>query len=99
MYACAIIALMFIFFGHLSIQILCLFVLGICIGATITAASNTIMQATPPNRAGMAASIEEVSYELGSGLGIAIMRNRHHIPSGRCRVNMAQFSSIFSVEF
>ncbi|NDK97541.1 MFS transporter [Photorhabdus bodei] len=72
-YAFAILALMASFSMPLPVQVVCFFVLGTCIGATMTAASSTIMQAVPPNRAGMAASVEEVSYELGGGLGIAIM--------------------------
>ncbi|AKH64044.1 MULTISPECIES: MFS transporter [Photorhabdus] len=72
-YAFAILALMASFSAPLPLQVICFFVLGTCLGATMTAASSTIMQATPPNRAGMAASVEEVSYELGGGLGIAIM--------------------------
>ncbi|MNT43008.1 Methyl viologen resistance protein SmvA [compost metagenome] len=39
----------------------------------MTAASSTIMQSATPERAGMAASIEEVSYELGGALGVTLM--------------------------
>ncbi|WP_050526107.1 MFS transporter [Pseudorhodobacter aquimaris] len=48
-------------------------VMGVGIGATMTAASSTIMMSAPEDRAGMAASIEEVSFELGGALGIAIL--------------------------
>ena len=48
-------------------------VLGVGIGATMTAASSTIMQSATPERAGMAAPIEEVSYELGGALGVTLM--------------------------
>ncbi|QEI04915.1 MFS transporter [Pigmentiphaga aceris] len=54
-------------------QALALAVLGVGIGATITAASSTIMLGAPPERAGMAASIEEVSYELGGAIGVTLM--------------------------
>lgn len=46
---------------------------GAGIGAAMTAASSAIMLSAPADRAGMAASIEEVSYELGGAIGIAIM--------------------------
>ena len=50
-----------------------LVLLGLGVGATITAASNAIMNNAPLEHAGMAASIEEVSYELGGVLGIALL--------------------------
>ncbi|WP_205736654.1 MFS transporter [Acidovorax cavernicola] len=50
-----------------------LVLLGLGVGATITAASNAIMNNAPVEHAGMAASIEEVSYELGGVLGIALL--------------------------
>ena len=55
------------------LQALALVLLGIGIGATVTAASSTIMLGAPPERAGMAASIEEVSYELGGAIGVTLM--------------------------
>jgi DHA2 family multidrug resistance protein-like MFS transporter len=72
-YALAIGCLMASFSGPLSLQIVCLFMSGACVGATMTVSSATIMQAAPSERAGMAASIEEVCYVLGAGLGIAVM--------------------------
>ncbi|KAG1317976.1 hypothetical protein G6F63_015427 [Rhizopus arrhizus] len=39
----------------------------------MTAASSSIMQSATPDRAGMAASIEEVSYELGGAVGVTLM--------------------------
>ena len=54
-------------------QIASLCVLGAGIGAAMTAASGTIMQSAPVERAGMAASVEEVSYELGGALGVTLM--------------------------
>ncbi len=57
----------------LAVQIVCLAVLGFGVGAAMTAASSVIMMSAPVDRAGMAASIEEVSYELGGALGITIL--------------------------
>ena len=46
--------------------------IGLGIGASVTFASSTIMGAAPPDRGGMAASIEEVGFELGNSLGVAV---------------------------
>ena len=46
--------------------------MGLGIGATVTFASSTIMGAAPRERSGMAASIEEVGFELGNALGVAV---------------------------
>jgi DHA2 family multidrug resistance protein-like MFS transporter len=54
------------------IRILLITGMGLGIGATVTFASSTIMNAAPPERGGMAASIEEVGFELGSSLGVAV---------------------------
>lgn len=56
-----------------TLSALSLAILGLGVGATMTAASSTIMQSAPPERAGMAASVEEVSYELGGALGVTFM--------------------------
>lgn len=48
-------------------------VMGFGVGATMTAASSVIMLSAPEDRAGMAASSEEVSFELGGALGIAVL--------------------------
>jgi DHA2 family multidrug resistance protein-like MFS transporter len=45
---------------------------GMGMAATVTFASATIMNAAPPERGGMAASIEEVGFELGGALGVAV---------------------------
>lgn len=42
-------------------------------GAVQTVASDAIMTSAPPQQAGAAASIESVSYEVGAGLGIALL--------------------------
>ncbi len=54
-------------------QIVCLALLGMTMGAAMTAASSAIMLNAPAERAGMAASVEEVSYELGGALGVTLM--------------------------
>lgn len=46
---------------------------GLGVGAAFAAASSTIMDSAPPERAGMAASIEEVSIELGGAMGVTLM--------------------------
>lgn len=54
-------------------QAISLVFLGMGTGAGMTAASNAIMSNAPAERSGMAASVEEVSYELGGAIGIALM--------------------------
>jgi DHA2 family multidrug resistance protein-like MFS transporter len=49
-----------------------LVLIGAGVGAAATAASSAIMSSAPPERSGMAASIEEVAFELGSALGVAL---------------------------
>jgi DHA2 family multidrug resistance protein-like MFS transporter len=55
------------------IWLMALAVMGFGVGAAMTAASSAIMLSAPEDRAGMAASVEEVSYELGGALGIALL--------------------------
>ncbi|WP_438350293.1 MFS transporter [Paenibacillus sp. FA6] len=59
--------------GNIIIQIIALMVLGAGLGGAMTAASNSIMVNVPIEKAGMAASIEEVSFELGSALSITLL--------------------------
>lgn len=61
------------FDGPASTWLASLAVMGFGIGAAMTAASSTIMMSAPENRAGMSASVEEVSYELGGAIGIAMI--------------------------
>ncbi|MEV7170499.1 MFS transporter [Streptomyces sp. NPDC093224] len=49
-----------------------LLVLGAGMGLTMTAASATIMSSAPAHRAGMAASINEVAYKMGTLFGMAV---------------------------
>ena len=54
-------------------QVASLIVLGLGLGAVMTAASSAVMLNVAPQQAGMAASIEEVSYELGAVLGVTVL--------------------------
>ena len=61
--------------AHASLvpQLLCLAVFGLGVGAALAAASDAIMSHAPAERAGMAASIEEVAIELGGAIGITVL--------------------------
>lgn len=59
--------------GHPAWVVPGLIVAGAGLGSTMTAASAAIMGNAPVHRAGMAASVEEVSYELGSLSGVAVL--------------------------
>lgn len=48
-------------------------IMGFGIGGAMSAASTAVMTSAPEDRAGMAASVEEVSYELGGAIGIAVL--------------------------
>jgi DHA2 family multidrug resistance protein-like MFS transporter len=63
--------------AHVLTQFVCLFVLGAGLGATMTSAASTIMLSAPEKQAGMAASIEEVSFELGGAIGVTLMGSIH----------------------
>ncbi|KAA0970383.1 MFS transporter [Aureimonas fodinaquatilis] len=54
-------------------QIAAFIVIGVGVGATMTAASSAILMNAPAESAGSAASIEEVSYEMGGAIGVAIL--------------------------
>ncbi|MDQ2639048.1 MAG: MFS transporter [Pseudomonadota bacterium] len=58
--------------GLAPARLLLLLGVGLGIGGSVTFASSTIMNAAPPERGGMAASIEEVGFELGGSLGVAL---------------------------
>ena len=59
--------------GNILLQFAALMILGAGLGGAMTAASNSIMLNVPVEKAGMAASIEEVSFELGSALSITLL--------------------------
>ena len=50
-----------------------LMIMGFGVGAAMTGASTAIMGNAPEEKAGMAASVEEVSYELGGATGVTII--------------------------
>lgn len=50
-----------------------LFLIGFGLGAIFTTASTTVMLSASEEKAGMAASLEEVAYEIGSVLGVTFM--------------------------
>ncbi|WP_061291502.1 MFS transporter [Herbidospora cretacea] len=52
---------------------LCFAGIGFGIEVALLAASDAIMSAAPQERAGGAAAVEETAYELGAGLGIAVL--------------------------
>ena len=57
----------------LSLLVVGFVVIGAGLGASMSVASTAIMGNVPPRRAGMAASIEEVSYEFGGLVGVAML--------------------------
>ncbi|WGL98309.1 MFS transporter [Arsenophonus sp. aPb] len=59
--------------SHLILLLINLFMIGIGMGMVFTTASTTIMLNAPDEKSGMAASIEDVAYELGSVLGVTIL--------------------------
>lgn len=59
--------------GATALWLAALAAMGFGIGAAMTGASSAIMLSAPESHAGMAASIEETSYELGGAIGIAVM--------------------------
>ncbi|WP_349621842.1 MFS transporter [Azospirillum argentinense] len=69
----ALLAFLASYEGPAGLWIAALTVMGLGSGAAMTAASSAIMLSAPEERAGMAASVEEVSYELGGTLGIALL--------------------------
>ncbi len=58
---------------HLGWTIGGLVLTGIGMGATISVASTAIIGNVPPHRAGMASSVEEVSYEFGGLFAVALL--------------------------
>lgn len=51
--------------------------LGIGDGVAITTAAAVLVSAVPAERAGMAGAVEETNYELGIGLGVALLGSIH----------------------
>lgn len=64
---------LFVYDVSFLVWIVPLTMMGFGTGAAMTGASTAIMSNAPSENAGMAASIEEVSYELGGSVGVTIM--------------------------
>ncbi|GIH24510.1 MFS transporter [Acrocarpospora phusangensis] len=58
---------------HPVMLAVCFVGIGFGVEVALLAASDTIMASAPESRAGGAAAIEETAYELGAGLGIAVL--------------------------
>lgn len=71
--ALGICSYIFIYEKTPTVQLISLCLVGFGLSAATTAASSSVMNNAPVERAGMTASIEEVAYELGGTLGVAIM--------------------------
>ena len=71
--------------------------LGFGVGASTAAASSAIMSRASANRAGMAASIEEVSYELGGVMGITVFGTLLTAVYSACLVLPQELSSLGTV--
>ncbi|WP_349829450.1 MFS transporter [Brevibacterium litoralis] len=56
-----------------------LVILGLGIGAVMSVSSTAIMNSAPRHRAGMASSVEEISYEFGSLLAVSILGSLMHL--------------------
>ncbi|WP_052422321.1 MFS transporter [Nonomuraea candida] len=59
--------------GHPVMLAVCFVGIGFGVQVALLAASDTIMSAAPESQAGGAAAIEETAYELGAGLGVAVL--------------------------
>lgn len=58
---------------RLLLTVGCLGVVGFCLEIAFVAANDTIVSSVPAEDAGQAAGIEETAYDLGGGLGIAVL--------------------------
>ncbi|SEM51367.1 MFS transporter [Nonomuraea pusilla] len=59
--------------AHPVMLSVCFVGIGFGVQVALLAASDTIMAAAPESQAGGAAAIEETAYELGAGLGVAVL--------------------------
>ncbi|MFE4874977.1 MFS transporter [Streptomyces sp. NPDC056682] len=59
--------------GHYGRLVLPLIAAGLGAGVVMTLGADSIMAAAQPERSGEAAAIQETSFELGAGLGVAIL--------------------------
>lgn len=68
----AMLSYLLLYNAAVYLQVASLALLGLTIGAALTVSSSTIMLSVPADKAGMAASIEEVSFELGGAVGVTL---------------------------
>lgn len=59
--------------GHPVMLAICFVGIGFGVQVALLAASDTIMSSVPESHAGGAAAIEETAYELGAGMGVAVL--------------------------
>lgn len=59
-------------FEHFSVFILALALIGFGAGLAYPAATDILISAAPPERAGAASSLSQTAYQLGTALGIAV---------------------------
>ncbi|MCX5398820.1 hypothetical protein [Streptomyces sp. NBC_00102] len=59
--------------GHYGVLLLPLLGAGYGAGIVMTLGADSIMGAAQPERSGEAAAIQETSFELGAGLGVAVL--------------------------
>lgn len=59
--------------GNVSVLVTAFAVLGFGIGAAQTVSNDLVISNAPPNKAGAAAAVSEMSYELGAVLGTAVL--------------------------
>ncbi|WP_328769413.1 MFS transporter [Devosia sediminis] len=71
--AVGLVGVVFTFEGDFLVRFVPLVAVGLGLGGVMTGASGAIMLSAPADKAGMAASIEEVSYEFGSTIGVALI--------------------------
>lgn len=76
----------------LALLVAGILVVGAGLGASMSVASTAIIGNVPPRRAGMAASLEEVSYEFGGLVGVATMGSLLTLVYTRTLTLPAEFS-------
>lgn len=68
-----VIAVVSVVTGSFTLLVTGFIVTGLGLGGAFSVASAAIMGNAPPRKAGMAASLEEVSYEMGSLSAVALL--------------------------
>ncbi|MFF8959173.1 MFS transporter [Streptomyces sp. NPDC014894] len=61
-------------YGHIAVVLV---LLGLGDGLAITTASSVLVSSVPAERAGQAGAVSETNYELGVGLGVALLGSIH----------------------